>query len=191
MGYDKKKALVSYINKVIEDACKAENRPNDVKYFAYVIDGDNLFVEVKSQYLRVVRRIYYRLNRNIPKNFKMKLVDMWHKYYWELNDKPDISIDDSHIEAGYTVGHFKENGKNYFVSLTAIGSKADKLEHGLHADTVEGVWEACDKLREQMESVGGHQFYYDNLDTAYETYVSDYEKVFGKKPLVLTIEKIA
>lgn len=191
MGYDKKKALVSYINKVIEDACKAENRPNDVKYFAYVIDGDNLFVEVKSQYLRVVRRIYYRLNRNIPKNFKMKLVDMWHKYYWELNDKPDISIDDSHIEAGYTVGHFKENGKNYFVSLTAIGSKADKLEHGLHAETVEGVWEACDKLREQMESVGGHQFYYDNLDTAYETYVSDYEKVFGKKPLALTIEKIA
>lgn len=191
MGYDKKKALVSYINKVIEDACKAENRPNDVKYFAYVIDGDNLFVEVKSQYLRVVRRIYYRLNRNIPKNFKMKLVDMWHKYYWELNDKPDISIDDSHIEAGYTVGHFKENGKNYFVSLTAIGSKADKLEHGLNADTVEGVWAACDKLREQMESVGGHQFYYDNLDTAYETYVSDYEKVFGKKPLVLTIEKIA
>lgn len=191
MGYDKKKALVSYINKVIEDACKAENRPNDVKYFAYVIDGDNLFVEVKSQYLRVVRRIYYRLNRNIPKNFKMKLVDMWHKYYWELNDKPDISIDDSHIEAGYTVGHFKENGKNYFVSLTAIGSKADKLEHGLHAETVEGVWEACDKLRAQMESVGGHQFYYDNLDTAYETYVSDYEKVFGKKPLVLTIEKIA
>lgn len=191
MGYDKKKALVSYINKVIEDACKAENRPNDVKYFAYVIDGDNLFVEVKSQYLRVVRRIYYRLNRNIPKNFKMKLVDMWHKYYWELNDKPDISIGDSRIEAGYTVGHFKENGKNYFVSLTAIGSKADKLEHGLNADTVEGVWAACDKLREQMESVGGHQFYYDNLDTAYETYVSDYEKVFGKKPLALTIEKIA
>lgn len=191
MGYDKKKALVSYINKVIEDACKAENRPNDVTYFAYVIDGDNLFVEVKSQYLRVVRRIYYRLNRNIPKNFKMKLVDMWHKHYWELNDKPDISIDDHYVEAGYTVGHFKENGKNYFVSLTAIGSKADKLEHGLHADTVEGVWEACDKLREQMESVGGCQFYFDNLDTAYETYVSDYEKVFGKKPLVLTIEKIA
>lgn len=191
MGYDKKKALVSYINKVIEDACKAENRPNDVTYFAYVIDGDNLFVEVKSQYLRVVRRIYYRLNRNIPKNFKMKLVDMWHKHYWELNDKPDISIDDHYVEAGYTVGHFKEKGKNYFVSLTAIGSKADKLEHGLHADTVEGVWEACDKLREQMESVGGCQFYFDNLDTAYETYVSDYEKVFGKKPLVLTIEKIA
>lgn len=191
MGYDKKKALVSYINKVIEDACKAENRPNDVKYFAYIIDGDNLFVEVKSQYLRVVRRIYYRLNRNIPKNFKMKLVDMWHKHYWELNDKPDISIDDHYVEAGYTVGHFKENGKNYFVSLTAIGSKADKLEHGLHADTVEGVWEACEKLREQMESVGGYQFYFNNLDTAYETYVSDYEKVFGKKPLVLTIEKIA
>lgn len=191
MGYDKKKALVSYINKVIEDACKAENRPNDVKYFAYIIDGDNLFVEVKSQYLRVVRRIYYRLNRNIPKNFKMKLVDMWHKHYWELNDKPDISIDDHYVEAGYTVGHFKENGRNYFVSLTAIGSKADKLEHGLHADTVEGVWEACEKLREQMESVGGYQFYFNNLDTAYETYVSDYEKVFGKKPLVLTIEKIA
>lgn len=191
MGYDKKKALVSYINKVIEDACKAENRPNDVKYFAYVIDGDNLFVEIKSQYLRVVRRIYYRLNRNIPKNFKMKLVDMWHKHYWELNDKPDISIDDHYVEAGYTVGHFKENGRNYFVSLTAIGSKADKLEHGLHADTVEGVWEACEKLREQMESVGGYQFYFNNLDTAYETYVSDYEKVFGKKPLALTIEKIA
>lgn len=191
MGYDKKKALVSYINKVIEDACKAENRPNDAKYFAYIIDGDNLFVEVKSQYLRVVRRIYYRLNRNIPKNFKMKLVDMWHKHYWELNDKPDISIDDHYVEAGYTVGHFKENGRNYFVSLTAIGSKADKLEHGLHADTVEGVWEACEKLREQMESVGGYQFYFNNLDTAYETYVSDYEKVFGKKPLVLTIEKIA
>ena len=191
MGYDKKKALVSYINKVIEDACKAEDRPNDVTYFAYVIDGDNLFVEVKSQYLRVVRRIYYRLNRNIPKNFKMKLVDMWHKHYWELNDKPDISIDDHYVEAGYTVGHFKENGRNCFVSLTAIGSKADKLEHGLHADTVEGVWEACEKLREQMESVGGYQFYFNNLDTAYETYVSDYEKVFGKKPLVLTIEKIA
>lgn len=191
MRYDKKKALVSYINKVIEDACKAENRPNDVKYFAYIIDGDNLFVEVSSQYLRVVRRIYYRLNRNIPKNFKMKLVDMWHKHYWELNDKPDISIDDSHIEAGYTVGHIKENGKDYFVSLTAIGSKADKLEHGLHAETVDGVWEACDKLRAQMESVGGHQFYYDNLDTAYETYISDYEKVFGKKPLALSIEKIA
>lgn len=191
MGYDKKKALVSYINKVIEDACKAEDRPNDVKYFAYIIDGDNLFIELKSKYARVIRRVRYRLKKNLYKNFKIKLVTSLYERTWQMDENPDISIDDSHIEAGYTVGHIKEWNQNYFVGLTAIGSKADKLEHGLNADTVEGVWAACDKLREQMESVGGHQFYYDNLDTAYETYVSDYEKVFGKKPLALTIEKIA
>lgn len=31
-----------------------------------------------------------------------------------------------------------------------------------------------------MKSVGGSQFYYDDLDTAFERYRTDYKKAFGK-----------
>lgn len=57
-----------YINKCIEDACKAEKRENDVK-FQYMIIGKELIFGIKSKYMRVRRRIEYRLLRNLKKNF--------------------------------------------------------------------------------------------------------------------------
>lgn len=41
-----------------------------------------------------------------------------------------------------------------------------------------------------MESVGGGQFYYDDLDSAYEWYKADYKKVFGEEAPTVSVVRV-
>ncbi len=65
------KSLERYINKVVEEACAAEGRKNDVRYEYKIIENILVFA-IKSQYIRVRRRIEYRLMRNLKKNFGLE-----------------------------------------------------------------------------------------------------------------------
>ena len=50
-----------------------------------------------------------------------------------------------------------------------------------------------DKHREfldAMRSVGGSQFYYDDLDSAYERYKADYKRAFGKAPIFVSVQRV-
>lgn len=64
-------SLLYYIDKVIAESAKAENRPNDVRY-QYIIIGNDLLFVIKSQYQKVRRRIEYRLLRNLKRNFGLR-----------------------------------------------------------------------------------------------------------------------
>ena len=60
--------LKEYISKVCKDACISEQRPIHVDY-QYAIVEDKLIFAVRTKYQRVTRRINYRLDNNIGKNF--------------------------------------------------------------------------------------------------------------------------
>lgn len=64
-------ALLYYIDKVISESTKAENRPNDVRY-QYIIIGNDLLFVIKSKYQKIRRRIEYRLLHNLERNFGLR-----------------------------------------------------------------------------------------------------------------------
>lgn len=78
------KNLGSYIHKVIDDSCKMENRPNDVKYQFCIIE-DNLIGVISSKYSRVERRIQNRLKNNLFKNFKLKFNEDFYILYNQID----------------------------------------------------------------------------------------------------------
>ena len=91
------KRLRSYIEKAIADACKSENRPNDVTFDAFIIDNAALLLILHCKYQRVQRRVYYRILNNVTKHFGLSivgvpgLVDV---------DTPDYVASDYYVEAG-------------------------------------------------------------------------------------------
>lgn len=46
------------------------------------------------------------------------------------------------------------------------------------------------EFKRLMESVGGGQFYYDDLDSAYEWYKADYKKVFGEEAPTVSVVRV-
>lgn len=61
--------LNQYIERVIREACDSEKRPNDVKFEYKLLPDKILLFSIKTQYLRVQRKIVYRLHNNLNKNF--------------------------------------------------------------------------------------------------------------------------
>lgn len=41
-----------------------------------------------------------------------------------------------------------------------------------------------------MESVGGRQFYFDDLDSAYERYKADYKSAFGEDAPTVSVVRV-
>jgi len=66
------KNVESYINKVIEDACRSEDRHNDVEFDYQVLPDRVLLFSIRTKYLRVQRRVLYRLHKNFEKNFGLR-----------------------------------------------------------------------------------------------------------------------
>lgn len=79
-----KAALAGYLQKVINDSYKAEEKNNDGSAEAWLIGDKALLLILRCKYLRVTRRVYYRLAHNLYKNFGLSLVTM------------DRSVDPSH-----------------------------------------------------------------------------------------------
>lgn len=175
--------LRAYIEKVISDACKSESRQNDVTFDAFVIDDTALFLLLHCKYLRVQRRVYYRILNNIPKHFGLSLA-----YFYGMVDipHPDYVVSDEYVEAGYTVADIKVGNKHYFPWASCIGSSVDRVHEPLRS----GDLDECEKFKKTMESVGGKQFYYDNLDTAFERYKADYKRAFGTEPITVSVQRV-
>ena len=176
------KQLRSYIETVISDACKSENRPNDVTFDAFLIDHKALLLLLDCKYLRVRRKIYYRIINNLNKRFGLTVV--------ETEDMPTLEGADyyttSSADAGYTVADIKVGKQHYFISASCRGSAVEKV-HELLRDGDSGK---CGEFQDAMKSVGGKQFYHDNLDTAFGQYCSDYAKVFGKEVPIVSVQKV-
>lgn len=176
------KQLRSYIETVISDACKSENRPNDVTFDAFLIDHKALLLLLNCKYLRVRRKVYYRIINNLNKRFGLTVV--------ETEDMPTLEGADyyttSYADAGYTVADIKVGKQHYFISASCGGSAVEKV-HELLRDGDSGK---CEEFQDAMKSVGGKQFYHDNLDTAFGQYCSDYARVFGKEVPIVSVQKV-
>lgn len=180
--------LSSYLHKVAQDAFASENKQPDAELKAWLLDHDTLFILLPTKYQRVRTRVFYRLERNLQKNFGISMAE--HRFYRQDIDKPALVVDDHYVEAGYTVGSIQVGARTYLIHLTAVGNKSNRLKHGLKAETSSKVWEAVDALRARMESVGGKLYYYDRVSTAYGRYRDDYMKAFGEYPYAIDIQQI-
>lgn len=180
--------LAAYLNKVVVDAYLDEHRSMDASLSAWVVDGDVLFIYLPTKYERVRTRVLYRLENNLKRNSGLTLGE--HMYIRHQQDAACLVMDDYCVQAGYTVGEIRIDGRVFFINLTAIGSKAHRLKHGLNKGTCTEICEAAIALQNAMHKVGGKAYYYDNLDTAYETFRQDYRKAFGELPVTFTIERV-
>lgn len=177
------KQLRSYIEKVIADACKSENRPNDVTFDAFVIDNTALLLLLHCKYMRVQRRVYYRILANLPKNFGLSVVDVY-----KLVDvtNPDYVASDHYVEAGMTVADIKVGKEHYFLWPSCRGKCVDRVHEMLR----DGDFDKRLEFKRLMESVGGRQFYADALDSAYERYHADYKKAFGEDAPTVSVVRV-
>ena len=178
-----KAKLRKYIEKVIDDACKAEERPNDVQFEAYVIDKSSLLLVINTKFMRVKRRIYYRISHNIQRHFGLTMVSIYKVIEVQ---HPDFIMEDDRVDAGYTVCDIKTNKGHYFIWASAIGNKSHLIPESIRS----GNQDAITAFRNKLESVGGHLYYYDDLDNAFEAYKADYLAAFGNEPATVQYEQI-
>ena len=177
------KRLRSYIEKAIADACKSENRPNDVTFDAFIIDNAALLLILHCKYLRVQRRVYYRILNNVPKNFGLSIVD-----FYKVVDVPvpDYVAEEGYVEAGMTVADIKVGKKHYFLWPSCRGKCVDRAHEMLR----DGDFDKRLEFGRLMESVGGSQFYVKELDSAYERYRADYKKAFGEDAPAVSVVRV-
>lgn len=85
--------LEDYIRTVIRQAHASEGHLADRFYMqAWLIDNTDVVVIASSPYIRVTRKIYYRLMNNLPKNFGLKLADVSQVvYHADMFNKPPYS----------------------------------------------------------------------------------------------------
>lgn len=108
MNYEE---LNKYLLKVFNESIQMENdRRKNVKdepikpghnkniiACQYVIFNDELIMEIRSNYIRVLRRIIYRLDRNLIKNFKsLKGLNI-------QTNHPRLTNDDYHYDIYYII----------------------------------------------------------------------------------------
>ena len=91
------KQLRSYIEKVIDDACKEENRPNDVTFDAFVINNTALLLLLHCKYVLVQRRVHDRILRDVPERFGISVVDLYQEVrtaepYYCAGDAPAVCV---------------------------------------------------------------------------------------------------
>lgn len=180
-----KAALVGYLEKVINDSYKAEEKENDGSFEAWLIENKALLLILHCKYLRVTRRIYYRLSRNLYKNFGLSLVTMDRSVDPAHAGIDDITPEDFHAvshyaETGRTVAYIK-SGKNRFFLYPSLDPAHKGRCGNLLPDRVrnqnyyDGSLEAYHKA---LLDAGHDLYYYDNLDTAFETCKKAYEDTF-------------
>lgn len=97
------KTLDEYFKKCISDAYKSENRDIDwskIRWF-YVIVNKQILFSINTPYARVSRRIEYRINSNVLKNFG-------------LNNNGDYALD-TMLQPNFVCNKFEVDGRTYYL----------------------------------------------------------------------------
>lgn len=179
--------VCAYIDKVIVDACKAENRPNDVRYACRILNGALLFA-IKTQYIRVRRRVEYRMLNNLNKNFGLSfsqvlpdavhLSDAYQKtaafFVTEINPVVGINPHNS-------IGVWELFGKRYAIcpyrfSLIWSGSDPDN---------------APLQYLETLRDCGGYDWTTDNFSNdVWESFLKAFVTVYHMTPMDYYLEQV-
>lgn len=167
--------LKNYINLCIKDACLSENRkyePEKHKWFAIVIDNQLLF-HYKCPYRRVIRKVKYRIFKNIKKNF---------------NIEPDgcYSFTDI-IDADYVCKHIIVDGIDLFVEkvipydemdrgIVIPSGRYEKLCLAYHDISIQEFKESYEHNLTKVNK------FYLPFNIKWEDYKKTYYKAFGVYP---------
>lgn len=153
----------SYIKIVVDGACESENHPDSAQY-EYTIIGKSLIFAVKSNYLRVIRRILFRLNNNLEKNFGLSFQPIYpyheirdYNTYYHWTPKSD-GVDPNHAIRKYTL--FGKDG-------TLCSSWGNRMS-GLGRIHLENLRKA------------GFDCYHDNN---FDHFLAAYKAVYGEEPM--------
>ncbi|MNY85844.1 hypothetical protein D3C78_20440 [compost metagenome] len=160
----------SYIKKVITDACVSENKPNDVTYQFGILEGTVIFV-INTRYIRVKRKIQYRLQNGIPKNFDLK-----------FNEGFDIVI--GAFDLNFAIARW--DVFEHFATISAFWPHNHLRPLYTNFDT-SGEWVPAKHIEElaKVNGVMSKEEFHENW-TGYEDgirgwnkYLEDYKKVYG------------
>lgn len=164
------KDLKRYIEKVISEAAVAENRENDVQYQYLIIDNDLLFA-VKSKYRRILRKIGFRLFKNLERNFGLHFNFVYSNLFVEFGECFRSSV--------YSICDQKSAGidpNHSFVEWDCLGRKVTiTYAHGIRPKAELGLPHLM-KLK-----VCGYNYETDMWD--WNTFKTAYEKAYGETPM--------
>lgn len=170
------KRICDYINKVCAEAAASEGRPNDVKWQFCMVHNHMIFA-MKTGYIRVWRRVMYRLQRNVEKNFGVQFKPI------STNVRDSLSWDDKFH--GYDFFPMSDGvDPNYsFTSWELFGEKgtlrAFRDELLLNPQfNMEGSKCASKHYQDLCELHGVEQIKY----SSWEDYCEDYKKLYGYEP---------
>lgn len=123
---DLEKDIRSYVEKCFKDACESEQRPyKDTWSFEYLIvnhngkDDYHLIPFISCKYNRVLRRVNYRLEKNMEKNFGI--------YYGRSDLIRFLTYEDQCIDPNHTECMIKYGKKTISVSLFDV-DYADEMK---------------------------------------------------------------
>ncbi len=150
-------AIDRYIQKVIDDAFKAEERTNQNTQWQYRVIGSNMLFVIKCPYERVARKAVWRLLKNVPKNFGLGFhfvndnatkvcYDAWNVSRFSLADEadPNFGIDAWTVFGKERViqafGMQRDSGLDYLNSLKEFGY--DYMEDNVPWKTFEAAYKA-------------------------------------------------
>lgn len=196
--------LQNYIKLVVHQAHESENKPAD-RFFlqAWLLNYTDLAVVVSSPYLRVTRKVYYRLNQNIPKNFHLRMVNMTSVVYQADTPKQEplscIHLFDDVVIVGLGVGELKCEAlkKSFYVHISTAGTHEtyQYLEKFVHPDIRidDDIAAKNNSLAndEKLTKAGFQLYAYpSDSDDPVATSKDWYEKATGFRPPELAIEPV-
>lgn len=150
--------LQQYIENVISDVCKSENRENDVKY-QYCIIHNVCILVIKTRYSRVKRKIYNKLARE--RLFETKFNIAYNRHF---------NVDDR-IDFNYSFTKWNVFGKEMYISVYHDYPRYRELlnpvvqEYGRHSLHIEKLKDMCK----------------DYSTLTWDEYSHMYELMYGKK----------
>lgn len=157
-----------YITKVCKDACVTEQRPVDVQYQYSLVNGMLVFA-VKCPWKRVERRINYRLERNLRKNFNVIFCNVM-----EMNSPIDFVPGD--IDPNFSFAEWELFGEWGTLRI----SEDPFLNPHLHISAKAGDQET---KYQALERVGyAYNGYPCKTHSDWELFCEYYKKAFGDLP---------
>ena len=186
---NKNNSLLRYIDKIIHDSCVTEERDEKhVSYHAAIIDNTALLFVLKCPWLRVTRRILYRLSNNLKKNFGLSLVDIifdktwgtWMKY---PEDNPSVFYAvDHYAEIEHTIAMVKfENDLIRYFIQPSHNNPDPKFQKFFDAGYMANI-------QEKFLAAGKKPYYYADLSTALDRCRKDYREVFHRDMISVSVE---
>lgn len=165
--------LKEYLERVCRDACVSEQRPVDVD-FQYALVDNCLIVALRCPYQRVLRRINYRLDRNLPKNFGLEYCNID-----EVNLK-GIDFIFGDIDYNFSFAEWEVFG----VWGTLRIGEDEKLNPHLHISANEGITSRLNAL----EAVGFKPVYHvvELKHCDWADFCKYYEVAYGERPYTIS-----